>query len=139
MRKNIFYIRVDNGIPKHIFFSKRKSHLIKKDLWKNVKPVIENYASGQKDNIKVINIVERQLDIIDFIDKNGDTFRYPTSYSLEYKINNVTINLKNTYEYFRAIINFLDNCDLMLNEIVEYQDEIRAEYESEMRENMDWY
>lgn len=136
--KRFFYIRVDNGIPKHIFFSKRKSHLIKKDLWKNVKPVLENYASGQKEYIKVINIVEKQLDAISSIDKNGDTFRYPTSYSFQYKFNNVTIDLKNVYEYFCAIINFLDNCDLMLNEIVECQDEMRAEYESEILGNIDW-
>ena len=45
--KRLFYSRVDNGVPLKVFNSKRKSHLIKKDLWKNVKPVIKKYANGE--------------------------------------------------------------------------------------------
>lgn len=137
--KRLFYSRVDNGVSMHTFFSKRKSHLIKKDLWKNVKPVILNYADEQDGDVKLIDIVEKQLNVIDSIDKNGDNFRYPTSYSLEYRINDVTLDLQNVYEYLRSIINFLDECDSMLDAIADYQAEIRAEYEAEMRSNMDWY
>lgn len=34
---------------------------------------------------------------------------------------------------------FLDGCDSMLDTIADYQSEIKAEYEAEMRTNMEWY
>lgn len=84
--KRLFYSRVDNGVPLKIFYSKRKSHYIKKDLWKNVKPVIIKYVNASGEDLAVIDIVEKLLDEINSLDKNGDNFRYPTSYSLEYRI-----------------------------------------------------
>lgn len=137
--KRLFYSRVDNGVPLHVFRAKRKSHLVKKDLWKNVKPVIMRYANTQGNDIDVINNVEKMIEVVNSLDKNGDNFRYPTSYSLEYRIDNVVLDLKNVYKYLRAISNFLDGCDSMLDAVVEYQDEMRAEYEADMRANMDWY
>ena len=41
--------------------------------------------------------------------------------------------------YLKAIINFLEGCDSMLNSIADYESEMKAEYESEMMANMDWY
>ena len=37
------------------------------------------------------------------------------------------------------MINFLDGCDSMLDAIADYQKEMKAEYDSEIRANMDWY
>ncbi len=54
---------------------------------------------------------------IDKIDKNGDTFRYPTTYSLEYKFNMKSINIGNVYRYLKSLVNFLGDCDSMLDEI----------------------
>ena len=125
--KRIFYSRVDNGVSRDAFFKKRKSHLIKKELWKNVRPVIEYYAAETGSDLALIDTVESLLLEIDSIDKNGDTFRYPTTYSLEYKFDNKTIGYENVYEYFLSIINFLDCCDSMLDMVVEYQDELRRE------------
>lgn len=145
--KRLFYIRVDDGVPLKVFYSKRKSHLIKKELWKNVKPVILKYANDSGNDIAVVAIVEKMIDDISSLDKNGDNFRYPTSYSLEYRFDNKKVDLANIYEYNKALINFLDGCDSMLNAIADYQNEMkaeyeaemRAEYESEMRANMEWY
>lgn len=141
--KRLFYSRVDEGVPLKIFNTKRRSHLIKKDLWKNVKPIILKYANAQDDDISLIDIVEKQLDTINSIDKNGDNFRYPTGYNLEYRIDNITLDLKNVYEYLSAIINFLDGCNSMLDAISDYQTEMKAEYEAEMwaeyNPNMEWY
>ncbi|MBQ5317935.1 MAG: hypothetical protein J6K17_02435 [Oscillospiraceae bacterium] len=145
--KRLFYSKVDNGVPLNVFRAKRRSHLIKKDLWKNVKPIITNYANQQGNDMDVINIIDHQLDVISSLDKNGDNFRYPTSYSLEYRIDNVELDIENIYEYLKAIVNFLDCCDDMLKSIYEYQAEMRAEYEAEMRAeyeaemraDMDWY
>lgn len=145
--KRLFYSGVDDGVPLKVFYSKRKSHFIKKDLWKNVKSVILKYANASGGDITVIDIVEQLIDNISSLDKNGDNFRYPTSYSLEYRFDEKNIDLNNIYEYHKAIVNFLDGCDSMLDAIAEYQHEIkaeyeaemRAEYEAEMRANIDWY
>lgn len=137
--KRLFYSRVDNGVPLKVFNSKRKSHYIKKDLWKNVKPVIVQYANDSGEDLTTIDIVESLLDEINTLDKNGDNFRYPTSYSLEYRFDDKILDIINVYAYLKAIINFLDSCDSMLDAIADYENEMRAEYESEMRASMDWY
>lgn len=137
--KRLFYSRVDNGVPRKVFNSKRKSHYIKKDLWKNVKPVIVKYANDSGEDLEIIETVEKLLDEISLLDKNGDNFRYPTSYSLEYRIDDKKLDLSNVYMYLKAIINFLEGCDSMLDAIADYESEMKAEYESEMRANMDWY
>lgn len=137
--KRLFYSRVDDGVPLKVFYSKRKSHLIKKDLWKNVKPVILKYANELGNDIEVVDIVDKLIDDISRLDKNGDNFRYPTTYSLEYRFDNKKVDLVNIYEYNKALINFLECCDSMLDSIADYQSEMKAEYESEMMANMDWY
>lgn len=145
--KRLFYSRVYNGVPLKVFKSKRKSHLIKKDLWKNVKPVIKKYVNDFGEDRTTIDIVEGLLEEINELDKNGDNFRYPTSYSLEYCFDNKELDISNIYTYFKAIINFLDGCDSMLDDIADYQSEvraeceaeIRAENESEIKANMEWY
>lgn len=97
------------------------------------------YANDSGNDIEITDIVEGLLEEINALDKNGDNFRYPTSYSLEYRFDNKIVDLKNIYEYNKAIINFLDGCDSMLDAIADYEAEMRAEYESEMRANMEWY
>lgn len=137
--KRLFYSRVDNGVPLKIFYSKRKSHYIKKDLWKNVKPVIIKYVNASGEDLAVIDIVEKLLDEINSLDKNGDNFRYPTSYSLEYRIDHKKIDLSNVYTCLKAIINFFEGCDFMLDAIADYESEMKAEYESKTMANMYWY
>ena len=124
--KRLFYSRVDNGIPRHVFLSKRRSHLLKKDLWKNVRPMIQLYASQNDADLKVIDIVEAQIFELDALDKNGDCFRYPTTYSLEYRYNDREIDVKNVYDYMRAVIDFLEGCDSMLDQISDYESEMRS-------------
>lgn len=127
--KRLFYSNVDNGVPRHIFFSKRRSHLLKKDLWKNVLPMIQHYASENGEDLKVLDIVEAEIFELDALDKNGDGFRYPTSYSLEYRYNGKRIDIKNAFEYMRAVINFLEGCDSMLDVISDYESEMHSYYD----------
>lgn len=136
--KRLFYSRVEKGVSLKIFNSKRRSHLIKKDLWKNVKPVIVMYAQASGNDLEIIEIVDKALCKINDIDKNGDIFRYPTSYSLEYKFDNVKIDISNIYKYLKSLINFLDGCDSMLDEIAEYESDMKAEYAAEMSAYIDW-
>lgn len=128
--KRVFYKNLEHGISKEVFDAKRKSHLIKKDLWKNVKPVLWQYANAQSQDTEVLETVEYLLFSIDALDKKGYTFRYPTTYGLQYNFNDKTIDLRNVYEYFRAIINFLEGCDYMLEDISDYETEMRAECQS---------
>lgn len=90
--------------------------------------MIQHYASESDADLKVIDIVETQILELDFLDKNGDCFRYPTSYSLEYRWNSRKIDVKNVYEYMRAVINFLEGCDSMLDVISDYESEMRSYY-----------
>ncbi|NOW89772.1 hypothetical protein BCD91_001795 [Clostridium beijerinckii] len=89
--------------------------------------MIEYYSNGRGDNPSIINTVEEKLKEISTIDKNGDMFRYPTSYSLEYKFNDKNIDLKNIFQYMQSIFNFLDGCDYEFSEVEEYEAECRAE------------
>ena len=128
--KRMFYKNLEHGVPKKVFDAKRKSHFIKKDLWKNVKPVLWQYAEAQNQDTDILETVESLLLSIDALDKKSYTFRYPTTYGLQYNFNDKTIDLKNVYEYFRAIINFLEGCDYMLEDISDYEMEMRAECQS---------
>ena len=65
-------------------------------------------------------------------------FRYPTTYSLEYKFDKKSIDISNVYKYLKSLINFLDGCDSMLDEIAEYESDMRDEYEAEMSSYMVW-
>ena len=107
----LFYKTIEHGVPRNIFLSKRRSHLLYKELWKNVRPMIEYYAKAQGQDLEIIDIVESQIQELGNIDKNGDIFRYPTSYSLEYRFDNINIDLNNTYEFMQGIFNFCDGCD----------------------------
>lgn len=94
---------------------REKSHRIIKTLWEKTKAIILTYNNSDKDII----FIEEQLKIIDSIDKEGDTFRYPTSKNLDYTFNNKTIDLKNIYNCFYAIINFIQAYE----DAIEYSNE----------------
>lgn len=107
--------------------SKRKSHDVKKDLWKNIKPVLVKYANDSGEDLKIVEIVEELFDEIDVLDKKGDQFRYPTGYNLEYRFDNKKVDLSNVYTYYKSIINFLEGCDYKFYEIENYQSEVIAD------------
>lgn len=80
-----------------------------------------------KANINNFFKIEKRHSKIRFMRKWDDFYR-----SDKY------LDLSNVYRYLRAIINFLEGCDSMLDVIADYESEIKAEYEAEMRANMDW-
>lgn len=130
--KRIFYSRINHGVSEHDFNSKKKSHQIKKDLWKCVKPVILYYAEATSQPLEELDIVESQLFFLDQLDKHGDSFRYPTTYSLEYKINDKKFDMSNIYIYLKSIVNFFEGCDAWLDDIADYEIE---EYTQNWYEN----
>lgn len=108
-------------------YSKRKSHYVKKDLWKNIKPVLVKYANDSGEDLSIIEIAEELFDEIDALDKKGDKFRYPTGYNLEYRFDNKKVDLSNVYTYYKSIINFLDGCYYQLYEIENHQNEMMSD------------
>ena len=126
--KRLFYTRVEHGLCSKIFFSKRNSHRLKKDLWKSVRPIIEHYAIDAAEDLSVLDLIETQLTEVESIDKNGDIFRYPTSYSLEYRVDNIDLDIMNVYEFMLGIINYLNGCDALLEHISDCEADMRSEY-----------
>ena len=78
--------------------------------------------------MSVLSLVEAQLTEVESIDKNGDNFRYPTSFSLEYRVNDIDLDIKNVYEFMLGIINFLNGCDALLEHISDCEADMRNEY-----------
>lgn len=113
--KRLFYNGINYGIPLQKFGAKKKSHLIEKELWENVKPIIAQHVHTDNDR-KYMNIIEDLICDISLLDKNGDTFRYPTSYSLEYRLDDKCFNLKSVYIHLHDLIDNFCGLDTMLYE-----------------------
>ena len=122
--KCLLYRTVNNGTVSN---SKLKSHRIKKDLWRNVKPLILQYAENFDQDLSIVNIVENLLYEMDQLDKRGDKFRYPTSYSFDYYFDNKDFDISNIYIVFKSIENFLSGCNSMLLEVEEFESTMTAE------------
>ena len=94
--------------------------------------MLQHYGSENNEGLEIIHIVEARIIELDALDKKGDRFRYPTSYSLEYYLNGKKIDVKHVYEYMREVINFFEACDFMLNAASDLEAEMRSYYS-------DWY
>ena len=116
--KCLLYRTVNSGTVSN---SKLNSHRIKKDLWRNVKPLILQYAENFDQDLSIVNIVENLLYEMDQLDKHSDKFRYPTSYSLDYYFDNKDFDISNMYIVFKSIENFLSGCNSMLLEVEEFE------------------
>lgn len=90
------------------------------------------YAEETSQPLEELDIVESQLFFLDQLDKHGDSFRYPTTYSLEYKINNKKFDMSNIYIYLKSLVNFFEGCDAWLDDIADYEIE---EYTQNWYEN----
>lgn len=87
----------------------------------------------------MITTAENQINFLGALDKNGDNFRYPPSYGLEYRFDDKVLDYENVYCYFKSMINFLDGIDSLIEMDIELQDELKSEYEAEIRAEMDSY
>lgn len=130
--KRLFYKKIEHGVSEKDFANKRKSHLLFKELWRSVRPTIEHYSDENGYDLAIIDLVESQIKELSGIDKKGDTFRYPTTYGLEYRLENIYLDLKNVYEFMQGLFNFFEGCDSFFLEV--------KDWESEMAQNYnDWY
>ena len=96
------------------------------------------YAAERGEDLTTIELVDDMINIIGTLDKNGDMFRYPTDLKLRYYLNEKTFDLKNIYKFQGALINCIDSFYSFFDEIENYQNDMRAEYASEMSSYMLW-
>lgn len=128
--KRLLHIQMKQGIDENIIRRKRNSHLLYKDLWNSIKPMLVYYSKEDNQDEKELDLAEKYIKDLSSIDKNGDMFRYPCSFSHEYKFNDEDIDVENFYSYLIGLFNFIDCCDSWLDEI--------KNYEIEMKNYMEW-
>lgn len=126
--KRLMAVRTEVSVPQRIQISKRNSHRLYKDLWINVKPIIKHYADASNEDLNQIDIAEAYIKKLEEIDKNGDTFRYPVNYGMQYRFCNQVVDINNVHSWMQGIFNFLDGCDSMLSAIYDYECEMRSYY-----------
>lgn len=129
--KRLLHIQMEQGVDEHIIRRKRNSHLLYKDLWKSIKPTLVHYSKEDNHEEETLDLAERYIQALSGIDKNGDMFRYPCSFSNEYKFNDEEIDVENFYSYLLGFFNFIDSCDSWLDNIKDYAIEMRSYMEWE--------
>lgn len=128
--KRLLHIKMEQSVDEETIRRKRNSHLLYKDLWNSVKPMLVHYSEEDNQDKETLDLVETYIKALNSLDKNGDMFRYPCSFSNEYKFNNEEIDVENFYSYLLGLFHFIDSCDSWLDNI--------HDYEIEMRNYMEW-
>ncbi|MGU8130494.1 hypothetical protein [Clostridium perfringens] len=124
--KRLLHINMEKGIDEHIIRRKRNSHLLYKDLWNSIKPMLVYYSEEDNQDKETLDLVEIYIVELNSIDKNGDMFRYPCSFSNEYKFNDEEVDVENFYSYMLGLFHFIDSCDSWLDNIRNYEMEMRS-------------
>lgn len=127
--KRILHMRMYYSIDNRFLRGKKNSHLLYKDLWKSIKPVLVHYSELDNQDKDLLDLAESYIVSFNSLDKNGDIFRYPCSYSNEYKFNKEKIDVENFLKYLLGIFNFIDGCASWLNEIKDYEMEMKSFYD----------
>ena len=127
--KRLLVTRTDFCVEKKLQMSKIHSHLLYKDLWSNIKPIIVHYAKENSDDLKHIEIADEYVKVLDSLDKKGDAFRYPVNYGIQYRFVDQFFCLENVYCWLQEIFNFLDACNSSLSDHFEYECEMKSLFE----------
>ncbi len=123
--KRLLLSQTEICVNKRKIITIKNSHNLKKDLWKNIKPMLSYYAEIQNFDLIQLEIAETYIESLNEIDKNSDTFRYPFTKSFEYKFNNKKLDIENVHSYLKSIFSFLDACGSMMSDISEYENDMR--------------
>jgi hypothetical protein len=126
--KRLLHIKMAEGIEKKKNINFRNSHLLYKDLWQSIKPMLIHYAKKSKQNLEDLEIAEQYIISLDTIDKKGDTFRYPCSFSHEYKCKDYEVDVFNFFEYMLSLFYFIDSCNTWLKNQRDFENEMMSEY-----------
>lgn len=144
--KRLLHIQMQERVEEHIIRRKKNSHLLYKDLWKFIKPILVYYSKEDNQEEETLFLAESYIKALNNLDKKGDIFRYPCTFSCEYKFHDVEIDVENVYNYLLGLFHFIDGCDSWLDNIKdyememlrEYESDMRSEWESEMRSYLNW-
>jgi len=131
--KRLLHINTEVRVDTKRIITKRNSHLLHKDLWKSVLPIVTHYAEKTGNDINTIDLAESYIISIKHLDKNGDKFRYPCGYNLQYYFDDREFDVENVFTYMTALFKFIDSCQSWLSYIQDIENEIRSEWLSEMR------
>lgn len=126
--KRLLHMQMEVKVDEYKVRGKRNSHLLYKDLWKSIKPMLIHYSKEDNQDEGTLETVESYIKTIKRLDKNGDTFRYPCSYSSEYKFDDIEIDVMNFFNYLLGLFHFIDSCDSWLSHIRDYEVEMRSYY-----------
>ncbi|MCT4633468.1 MAG: hypothetical protein N4A76_12130 [Firmicutes bacterium] len=126
--KRLLHIQMDKSVCEKEIRRKKNSHLLYKDLWLAIKPMLIHYSQVDNQDIETLIIAENYIKSISKLDKNGDLFRYPCTYSHEYKFDDEKVDVRNLYNYYLGIFHFIEGCDSWLDYIREIESEMRSEY-----------
>lgn len=120
--------RTETNVDEHTQHCKRRSHVLHKDLWKSIRNMVEHYADAMGYDLKLVQLADTYLQELSALDKNGDKFRYPTNYGLEYHLQLKRIDYYQAVYWLISIFNFVSGCSDMLDVAYEYECDMRAEY-----------
>lgn len=120
--------RTETNVSEKVQRSKRRSHILYKDLWKSVKDMIEYYAKSMGYDLNVVYCADTYLSELSALDKQGDKFRYPTNYGLEYHLQLKRIDYYQAIYWLIGIFNFVNGCSDMLDAAYEYECDMRSQY-----------
>ena len=119
--KRLLDSKVEKQLPEKIIHCIKNSHVLYKELWLNQKEMIVYYAKEHGEDLETLDILDKHIKELDSIDRQGDRFRYPFSYSFEYRFSNIQIDMENVFEWMQGIFNVLDGCDDILDEITDFE------------------
>lgn len=118
--KRLLHAEVDKGVSKKIKRKLRSTHSLKK-LWKGIRDMLRFYAIKNGEDINDLIILEEEIFELDLLDKEGDAFRFPFSFSLEYRLEKDNIDFDRFFDYMAGIFNILDGCHWVVEECAQYE------------------
>ena len=83
-------------------------------------------ASGY--DLEQIEIADKCLSELHAIDTKGFVFRYPTTFDLQHQLKFDQLDYLHSIHWMIGLFNFLDGCASMLDNIYEYECEMKANY-----------
>lgn len=121
--KRLLFVKVEQRVDDKKVRKTKNSHDLK-ELWEAVYPMLEYYSKGRNEDLKCLRLAEKYILELYYIDKKGDAFKYPFNYNLQYRFNDLELDIDNIYKWLTGIFNFLDSCSYMLDDVADYEAEI---------------
>ena len=97
-------------------------------LWKTLRPILEYYGNESGQDNTTLDTLDHHIQELSRIDKNGDMFRYPFSYNLQYRLCDRPIDIDKAVCWMLSIVDALDGCSQMLTVIKEYEGDLKPQF-----------